>query len=59
MKISLKIRYYICCITIELKKAKELIFLKVITAKNAQFATIGFLIMDSNLKTMYPMVVMI
>ena len=28
-----KIRYYKCCITIELKQAKELILLKVITAK--------------------------
>ena len=43
----------------ELIWAKELDLLKVIEAKNAWFATISSLIMDSNFKILYAMVVMI
>ena len=59
MTIFSKIRYYKCCITIELIWGKELILLKVTTAKNAWFAINGFLIMDSNFKIIFAMVVMI
>ena len=40
-------------------KVKELILLKVIKVKNAWFATTSFLIMDSDFKILYAMVVMI
>ena len=36
-------------------KAEEFILLKVTTAKNVWFVTIGFSIMDSNFKIMYSM----
>ena len=55
MKMFLKIRYYKCCITIELIQAKELILLKVTTVKNVVFAIIGFLIINSNFKILYAM----
>ena len=44
---------------IELVYAKELILLKVTTAKNVRFAITGFLIMDLNFKILYAMVAMI
>ena len=59
MTIFSKIRYYKRCITIELIWVKELILLKVTTAKNAWFAINGFLIIDSNFKIIFAMVVMI
>ena len=59
MKIFLKIRYYKCCITIKLIQATELILLKVIKVENAWFVTIGFLIIDSNFKIIYAIIVMI
>ena len=43
-------------ITIEMIKAKELILLKVTTAKYLRFCIIGFLIIDSNFKSLYAMV---
>ena len=56
IKVFLKIRYFKSFITIELVWEKELILLKVSTAKNVWFATIGFSITDSNLKILYTMV---
>ena len=59
MKIFLKIRYYKCCFTKSLIEPREMILLKVATAKNVWFATISFLIMDWNFKIAYAMVFMI
>ena len=59
IKIFLKIRYYKCCIAIELIQKKEMILLKVIDVKNVWFVTIGFSVMDSSLKIMYAMVAMV
>ena len=59
MKIFLKIRYYKCCFTKNLIESREIILLKVKTAKKVWFATISFLIMDWNFKIVYAMVVMI
>ena len=44
---------------IELILVKELILLKVIEVKNARFATISFLIIDSNFKILCAMDAMI
>ena len=54
-----KIRYYICFITIELIQVKQLILRKVIEGKNAIFVTIAFLIMEANFKILCAMVVII